>query len=137
MQIITPFQTSLLKTFVQVQDSQQFYFTGGTALSLFYLQHRKSEDLDFFTSTAGLIMPFTQLLEKKYSSLGYKVVLQRGFNSKDPGFDLYWLGVAFERLKIYERKDYDLSLVFERLNEADLRAFFDQWRKEIFKQIKP
>lgn len=27
-----------------------FYFTGGTALSLFYLHHRYSEDLDFFTS---------------------------------------------------------------------------------------
>jgi predicted nucleotidyltransferase component of viral defense system len=28
---------------------KQFYFTGGTALSAFYLQHRYSEDLDFFT----------------------------------------------------------------------------------------
>lgn len=28
---------------------QQFYFTGGTALSAFYLKHRESEDLDFFT----------------------------------------------------------------------------------------
>ena len=27
---------------------EQFYFTGGTALSAFYLQHRYSEDLDFF-----------------------------------------------------------------------------------------
>lgn len=26
-----------------------FYFTGGTALSYFYLQHRYSEDLDFFS----------------------------------------------------------------------------------------
>lgn len=28
---------------------QNFYFTGGTALSYFYLQHRYSEDLDFFS----------------------------------------------------------------------------------------
>lgn len=27
----------------------QFYFTGGTALSAFYLHHRQSEDLDFFS----------------------------------------------------------------------------------------
>lgn len=27
-----------------------FYFTGGTALSAFYLKHRYSEDLDFFTT---------------------------------------------------------------------------------------
>ena len=26
-----------------------FYFTGGTALSYYYLQHRYSEDMDFFS----------------------------------------------------------------------------------------
>lgn len=29
--------------------TKQFYFTGGTVLSQFYLQHRVSEDLDFFS----------------------------------------------------------------------------------------
>ena len=29
--------------------SDRFYLTGGTALSEFYLQHRLSEDLDFFS----------------------------------------------------------------------------------------
>ena len=29
--------------------SKQFYFTSGTALSAFYLHHRESEDLDFFS----------------------------------------------------------------------------------------
>ena len=29
---------------------ERFYFTGGTALSVFHLDHRLSEDLDFFTS---------------------------------------------------------------------------------------
>lgn len=29
---------------------ENFYFTGGTALSYFYLQHRYSDDLDFFSS---------------------------------------------------------------------------------------
>jgi predicted nucleotidyltransferase component of viral defense system len=28
---------------------EKFYFTGGTALSVFYLRHRESEDLDFFS----------------------------------------------------------------------------------------
>ena len=31
--------------------SKQFYCTGGTALSAFYLHHRESEDLDFFSET--------------------------------------------------------------------------------------
>ncbi len=30
---------------------KNFYLTGGTALSQYYLQHRYSEDLDFFTET--------------------------------------------------------------------------------------
>lgn len=29
--------------------NRQYYFTGGTALSVFYYQHRYSEDLDFFS----------------------------------------------------------------------------------------
>ena len=28
---------------------EQFFLTGGTALSVFYLHHRRSNDLDFFT----------------------------------------------------------------------------------------
>ena len=30
---------------------ERFYFTGGTALSAFYLTHRESEDLDFFSES--------------------------------------------------------------------------------------
>lgn len=50
--IITHEQELLLNEFKN--DSflvSQFYFTGGTALSLYYLQHRESVDLDFFSQT--------------------------------------------------------------------------------------
>lgn len=50
MSIITPEQQLILD---QIKENdffrQNFYFTGGTALSVFYLQHRYSEDLDFFS----------------------------------------------------------------------------------------
>lgn len=36
-----------------------FYFTGGTALSIFYFQHRLSEDLDFFTEKK---VPYDQVV---------------------------------------------------------------------------
>lgn len=48
--ILTPFQIEVLNeishnsTFIK-----RFYLTGGTALAEFYLQHRLSEDLDFFS----------------------------------------------------------------------------------------
>jgi len=34
-----------------------FYLTGGTALAEFYLAHRKSFDLDIFTTEKGIIIP--------------------------------------------------------------------------------
>ncbi len=50
--LITKEQQSILDE-VKQNDSltSQFYFTGGTALSVVYFQHRYSEDLDFFSST--------------------------------------------------------------------------------------
>lgn len=45
----TPLQEKIFKVFSQEKTSQYFYFTGGTALSVFYLQHRISDDLDFFS----------------------------------------------------------------------------------------
>ncbi len=50
MSILTPQQKQILD---QIEKSQfivsNFYFTGGTVLSEFYLKHRYSEDLDFFS----------------------------------------------------------------------------------------
>ena len=43
--------------FDQIKNNQyltdNFYFTGGTALSYFYLNHRYSEDMDFFSEKNG------------------------------------------------------------------------------------
>lgn len=48
--VITPEQKLLLNEFKKDPFlSSHFYFTGGTALSLYYLQHRESIDLDFFS----------------------------------------------------------------------------------------
>ena len=50
MAILTPIQNQVLN---QIKKSpflkNNFYFTGGTVLSEFYLQHRYSNDLDFFS----------------------------------------------------------------------------------------
>lgn len=47
----------------------QFYFTGGTALSLLYLHHRYSDDLDFFSETKldnQVIFSIIETWSKKY-----------------------------------------------------------------------
>jgi len=46
--ILTTSQAAFLKAFVKSDLPYTFRFTGGTALSAFYLKHRLSEDLDFF-----------------------------------------------------------------------------------------
>lgn len=46
----TPLQKRIFDIIVKNKTlSAQCYFTGGTALSAFYLHHRESEDLDFFS----------------------------------------------------------------------------------------
>jgi len=48
--ILNSYQNQILDKIAQDSFiSSQFYFTGGTALSEVYLQHRESDDLDFFT----------------------------------------------------------------------------------------
>jgi len=49
--ILTPFQKTIFSVIVGEKFfKENFYFSGGTALAEFYLSHRYSEDLDFFTS---------------------------------------------------------------------------------------
>lgn len=49
---LTPLQRFIFDEFSKDKRLiKQFYFTGGTALSGAYLQHRESEDLDFFSET--------------------------------------------------------------------------------------
>jgi len=61
--IITPEQKTLIRAFARLADSEQFYLTGGTALAEFYFGHRRSYDLDFFTSVSDLVIPFSRGLE--------------------------------------------------------------------------
>lgn len=47
--ILTAVQKSFLSEFVKSELREVFRLTGGTALSAFYLEHRLSEDIDFFS----------------------------------------------------------------------------------------
>lgn len=63
--ILSPFQTRVLDFFAgQSGWFNRFYLTGGTALSEFHLQHRFSEDLDFFS-------------EEEFSLTGVNVLLKK------------------------------------------------------------
>jgi len=65
--ILTEQQKILLRQFIAWPYASVFYLTGGTALSAFYLHHRLSEDLDFFTEEdveAELILTFLRSIPK-------------------------------------------------------------------------
>jgi len=47
--ILADFQSKILQLFFSSPLITNFYLTGGTALSAFYLAHRESKDFDFFT----------------------------------------------------------------------------------------
>ena len=52
--LLTPLQRRVLTSFFQKGLGERgFYLTGGTALAEFYLHHRYSDDLDFFTRKQG------------------------------------------------------------------------------------
>ncbi|MFA6106447.1 MAG: nucleotidyl transferase AbiEii/AbiGii toxin family protein [Patescibacteria group bacterium] len=58
-----------------------FYLTGGTALAEYYLQHRLSEDLDFFSEKEFDIMAINVFFAKNRKALGIKKIdFQKSFN---------------------------------------------------------
>ncbi|MCL5010450.1 MAG: nucleotidyl transferase AbiEii/AbiGii toxin family protein [Patescibacteria group bacterium] len=68
--VLTQKQQSILDEVKKEPFFSEFYFTGGTALGAFYLKHRYSEDLDFFTdkkiNEAGLLAIIEQW-QRKYN----------------------------------------------------------------------
>ena len=221
MPIINKVQEAVLKNFGEVPDSRQFYLTGGTALAYFYLKHRKSNDLDFFTPEEEIILPFSHQLEDYLKTKGFACQRQRGLHSfvelvvtwnnettlvhlaleatfrleptkefpaypnlkvddltdiasnkllalfgramlrdfidvyflihngnfskdrlidaakrKDPGFDLYWLGVAFERINTFDSDSSDILMLIKPLPMDELQKFFGKWRRDIAEALK-
>ncbi len=80
--ILTPLQRRALDWVAdQPALPKQFYLSGGTALAEFYLHHRLSEDLDFFSTDEfdpGLVMPIAQQLKQALN--GQSVQLEQRFN---------------------------------------------------------
>jgi len=80
--ILSSNQKKFLNFFISSPDLRNnFYLTGGTCLSEFYLHHRYSEDLDFFSEKEIDIVSITSILKKSKNSLYYKKIdFQKSFN---------------------------------------------------------
>lgn len=84
-----------------------FYMTGGTALGRFYLNHRFSEDLDFFMNANNLYKDYISILKSKIEKQ-FATDIQRSLFSDD-----------FTRFFITEG---DIFLKIEFVNDVDYYA---------------
>ena len=78
---LLPSQKAFLDMFSKLPDQDQFYFTGGAALSEFHLGHRLSYDLDFFTDQKGLLLPFSRQIEAECKKQGIPLTVVRRFET--------------------------------------------------------
>jgi len=72
-QFLNAFQKKFLLEFGKSELSKYFYWSGGTALSYFYLQHRFSEDLDFLSQD---LMPDEYILAQ-IKNLAEKIRIEK------------------------------------------------------------
>ncbi|MBI3304735.1 nucleotidyl transferase AbiEii/AbiGii toxin family protein [Candidatus Parcubacteria bacterium] len=81
-EILTPRQLALLGAVAGSPEfSASVYLTGGTALAAFYLNHRESEDLDFFSETEIDPLAVETFLQSQKKELGFaKFEFQKSFN---------------------------------------------------------
>ena len=59
---------------------ERFYLTGGTALAGYYLGHRLSEDLDFFSEQEIDMAALTVFIERMKRALHFSVDYQQSYN---------------------------------------------------------
>lgn len=114
--ILTKKQEKIIQLIAETPELKNFYLSGGTALAGYYLHHRYSDDLDFFT-------------EKKINSkILYKFIekAKRALGSKE---------VKFE--KLYDRYQFFLKNGKDELKlEFALYPFHRLKKTKIIKNIK-
>lgn len=81
MEILTVLQLRFINAISKSPLRDSFFLTGGTALSAFYLQHRYSEDLDFFTEIPDEVSRMVPELEKICQNLSVQLEINRRFKS--------------------------------------------------------
>ncbi len=102
--LLTPVQNNFLEIFFQ--HTQDFYLTGGTALSAFYLCHRYSEDLDFFTQLDEAFQQVEQIVSATCEKLkiNYATVRLTSY------FKHLRIGTVKEPLTLHFSRDYAAHL---------------------------
>lgn len=135
--VLLSIQRNLLVELGKINETSFFCLTGGTALSEFYLAHRRSYDLDLFTSELELILPFTKALEEKLFEEQYTFKTTRRFESfveyevekKGESTILHFAYDSPFRLEEPQPSEYGIKVNDYRDLVADkLLTFFGRWK---------
>ncbi len=94
--LLAPIQRAFLEAFAHLPDQERFYLAGGTALAEFYLGHRLSFDLDFFTPEALLILPMSYQIE----ALGERTELSISVTRRFTSYAEFLIAHGDENLKV-------------------------------------
>jgi len=93
--ILNPHQLSILRLFFNSPLGKNYFFTGGTALSAFYLAHRHSQDLDLFTHGDFEAIQLSKIIEviaeKTDSTIKHQVKYEKYFEIYLVGRKQKWL----------------------------------------------
>jgi predicted nucleotidyltransferase component of viral defense system len=125
-------QLHILQSLVDQIDD--FYLVGGTALSLFYFDHRESEDLDFFTKSFAPAR-VAQVVNYLKSQLQAAVELKADNLSEINQIKVMVYNVQMKDriIKIDFVEDvYDLINPFQRKNGINILSVEDIYLKKIY-----
>lgn len=145
MTILTQLQIDFIKAFSHSQINENFFLTGGTALSAFYLQHRYSEDIDFFTEQEQMVPRVVPIVKNISTLVNGRVEIAREFTTFVEAF----LSRGAETIRLHFAQDapYRLQKIVKNEehgvyvdNELDiacnkLSALFDRYAEKDFVDV--
>lgn len=102
--VLTTLQEDFIRQFALTTIKDSFFLTGGTALSAFYLHHRISEDMDFFTEEEGRVPSLLPVLKEIVMELKGQLEIKQSFRS--------YLEVFITREKEMLRCDFAMDSPF-------------------------
>jgi Nucleotidyl transferase AbiEii toxin, Type IV TA system len=128
MEILTEGQRAVISRVARSPLRPEFFLTGGTALSAFYLQHRYSDDLDFFTESPGAVPRVPPVMAEVAADLGASVEFRRLTGSflecflTLPGGELVEMDFALDAPFRFEPRRLVAELGIEVDNLLDIAA---------------
>lgn len=127
---LTPLKHDFLKAFFAKE--KRFFLTGGSALGLFYLEHRCSYDLDLFVNKITTLISRCEIkdLVDLYFLEQEGMRIEKHFDEarqKDGGLDPAMISSILKSIQVNELPDY----LIKPLAIDEFRAFVETLRKRM------